>query len=98
MSPSGWPLTEHGHVQLVPEREQLVAELVDLGDRSAEVALLDLVASDRLAAGRAEPSPAARERSPSRSHSWRRWAILYARAQPPATFSLTCATHLSDCR
>ena len=49
---------EHGHVQLVAEREELVAELVDLGDRSLEVALVDLVgrhgsdAADLLAAPR----------------------------------------------
>ena len=34
---------EHRNVELVTQGEQLIAELVDLGDRLAQVTLVDLV-------------------------------------------------------
>ena len=42
-SPSGWPEPTTGTRSSSPARAKLVAELVDLGDRLLEVALVDLV-------------------------------------------------------
>ena len=43
MSASGWPDPDDRDAQLVARPGQLIAEVVDLGDRLLQVALVDLV-------------------------------------------------------